>query len=319
MIRKLIYLLALLMLPPLQLVAAQKAPPLQARYSPTQVADGVYVIHGPMGVPTPENQGFMNNPAFVVTADGVVIVDPGSSVQVGEMVLGAIGAVTDKPVVAVFNTHVHGDHWLGNQAVAEAWPKARIYAHPKMIQRAAAGAGEDWVRLMLNSTNGATAGTRVVLPDAEVRDQSEVVVGGVTFRMLHQGQAHTDNDIMILLPEKGVVFLGDNAGHGRMLRLVDGNFKGNIAALDRALATGARVFVPGHGQSGGPEAASEYRDYLQAVLSGVQRYFEQDLSDFEIKPKLLPALARWKDWVDFDSLMGNHISLAYLEVEAEAF
>ena len=277
------------------------------------------MIHGPLGVPSPQNQGFMNNPAFVLTGAGVVVIDPGSSVQVGEMVLQQVRKVTDRPVVAVFDTHVHGDHWLGNQAIAEAFPGAKIYAHPRMIERVEQGAGEQWLEVMMNMTEGATAGTRVVSADSPVNDQTELRIGDVTFRILHDGQAHTDNDIMILLPEKSVIFLGDNAGHGRMLRMNDGSFQGNIRALDRALASGAKVFVPGHGKSGGPEAATEYRDYLQAVLDGVKALFEEDIPDFEMKPRLLPKLARWKEWVDFDSLVGSHVSIAYLEVEAEAF
>ncbi len=298
---------------------AEKAPPLRKSYPPEQVAEGVWVIHGPLGVPSPENQGFMNNPAFVVTDAGVVVVDPGSSVQVGEMVLGEIRKVTGKPVVAVFDTHVHGDHWLANQAIVEAFPGVKIYAHPRMIERVAQGAGEQWLEVMRDFTKGATEGTRVVEPNAPVEDQTDIEIGGFTFRILHDGKAHTDTDIMILLPQKSVIFLGDNAGHGRMLRMNDGSFRGNLRALERALASGAKVFVPGHGRSGGPEAATEYRDYLQAVYDGVKALFEEDLSDFEMKPKLLPKLARWKEWVDFDELVGSHVSLAYLEVEADAF
>ena len=316
---KLILLLTLTALFAVQVASADRAAPLRASYQAEQVAEAVYVIHGPLGLPSPENQGFMNNPAFVVTAEGVVIVDPGSSLQVGEMVLAAVRRVTDKPIVAVFDTHVHGDHWLANQAIAEAWPKVKIYAHPKMIARVESGAGARWLKVMMDLTRGATTGTEVVNANAPVNDQTDIRIGELTFRVLHEGQAHTDNDIMILLPEKGVLFLGDNAGHGRLLRMNDGNFQGNIKTLNRAVATGAKVFVPGHGKSGGPEAATEYRDYLQTVLDGVKQYFEEDLSDFEIKPKLLPALKRWQSWVDFDSLMGSHVSLAYLEIEEEAF
>jgi ribonuclease BN (tRNA processing enzyme) len=44
--------------------------------------------------------------------------------------------ITNKPIVAVFNTHVHGDHWLGNQAIVERYPAVKIYAHPNMIEQA---------------------------------------------------------------------------------------------------------------------------------------------------------------------------------------
>ncbi len=302
-----------------QIAWAEKAPPLKAQYGARQVVADVYVIHGPKGVPSPQNQGFMNNPGFVITRSGVVVIDPGSSVQVGEMVLAQIRKYTDQPVVAVFDTHVHGDHWLGNQAIFEAYPKVKIYAHPKMIARVAQGAGENWLDTMLKMTDGATAGTHVVAPNVAVNEGAKIEIGGVEFNILHEGSSHTDTDIMILLPQKKVIFLGDNAGYTRMLRINDGDIQGNIKTLNRALASGAKVFVPGHGPSAGPEAASEYRDYLVALYDGVKSYYEEDLSDFEIKPKLLPKLAHWKDWTDFDSLLGSHISVAYLQVEAAEF
>ena len=75
-------LMAVFLFSPLSL--ADKGPAIKD-YPARQVTDNVYVIHGPLGMPNPENQGFMNNPAFVITKDGIVVIDPGSSVQIGEM------------------------------------------------------------------------------------------------------------------------------------------------------------------------------------------------------------------------------------------
>ena len=105
-----------------------------------QVSNHVWVIHGPLELPNEKNEGFMNNPAFIVTDGGVVVVDPGSSVHTGNMLLREIRKVTDKPVIAVFDTHVHGDHWLGNDAIKRAFPEADIYAHDKTISMIEAGA-----------------------------------------------------------------------------------------------------------------------------------------------------------------------------------
>lgn len=93
-------------------------------YAPQKVHANVYVIDGPQGVPSVENRSFMNNLAWIVTADGVVLIDPGSSVQVGRMVVAQLKKATKKPVTHVFNTYVLGDHWLGNQAVLETRPNA---------------------------------------------------------------------------------------------------------------------------------------------------------------------------------------------------
>src|SRR5690606_41587481 len=91
----------------------------------------VWMIQSKDGIPTPGNQGMMSNITFVVSEKGVVMLDPGGSVQIGEMALRMIRTVTDKPVVAIFNSHYHGDHWLGNHAFEAAYGKELpIYAHP---------------------------------------------------------------------------------------------------------------------------------------------------------------------------------------------
>ena len=125
-----------------------------AELTAQQLTEHVYVVHGPQAFPSPKTRGFMNNPGFVVTKDGVVLIDPGSSVQIGNKVLGVIRSVSDKPVIAVFNTHIHGDHRLGNQAIRQAYPRVPIYAHRRMIERVAMAEGEDWIELFNRLTGG---------------------------------------------------------------------------------------------------------------------------------------------------------------------
>lgn len=300
-------------------IATQIGAPIRGEWAPDKVADGVFVIHGPLGLPNPGNQGFMNNPAFIIGDGGVVVVDPGSSVQVGEMLLRRIERHTDKPVVAVFNSHIHGDHWLGNQAIRAKYPDAPIYGHERVGPKVIAGAGAEWVQLMLDLTEQATAGTQVVKADHPVKDGDVIKAAGLTFQIYNTEKAHTDTDIMVLAKEKGVMFLGDNAGHERILRLEGGSFRGNVAALDLALESGASVFVPGHGPTAGTEAAWRYRDYLQTVYETVAAGYEDGKADFEIRPELLPKLDAWKGWQGFEDLLGAHISAAYLEAEAADF
>ena len=289
-------------------------------YPADEVAPGLYVIHGPVAYPSPENQGFMNNPAFLVTDTGVIVVDPGSSVQTGEMVLRQIRKLTDKPLLAVFNTHVHGDHWLGNQAMLAAAPQVPIYAHPKMLEQVAQGAGEEWVQRMMSATNGATDGTLARGPTHALDGGETITVGGLTFKTHYYPHVHTTTDLMIEVPELGVLFLGDNACNHRIVRMDDGSFSGSLEALDAVKgAVSARVLIPGHGRTGGWEIVDDYRTYLSGVYDGVAELYEQGVSDFDMKPQIAERLARFKDWPGFDEELGKHISLAYLEVEGEAF
>lgn len=281
-----------------------------------RVAEHTWVIHGPLGDPSVENVGFMNNPAFVVTRDGVVVIDPGSSVQVGRMVLRQIRKVTDKPVIHVLNTHVHGDHWLGNHALQEVFPDARFMAHPLMIQSAIGGQAARWLELMERLTHGATRGTRAVIPTIPVVEDQRLEIGGMSFRILAPPKAHSGTDIMIHVVEEGVLFLGDNVMNGRFGGMGDGTFRGSITACDRALAVDAKVFVPGHGRSGDKQVVGIYRDYLLTLFDTARAQYDLGKQDYEMKDVIRAKLGRFVDWVGFDLNFGRHISTAVLEIEA---
>lgn len=281
-----------------------------------RIAPRTWVIHGPLGDPSVENQGFMNNPAFVVTDAGVVVIDPGSSVQAGRMVLRQIRQVTDKPVTHVLNTHVHGDHWFGNQALHDVFPQAQIMAHPLMIEAAHAGQAARWLDLMDRLTQGFTRGTSAVIPTVPVVEDQQFSVGGVTFRILAPQKAHSGTDIMIHVVEEDVLFLGDNVMNGRFGGLNDGTFRGSIAACERALAVPAAIFVPGHGRTAGKEIVATYRDYLAILFETAQAEYDKGKQDYEMKPVIQLKLARFTDWVGFDLNLGRHISVAVLELES---
>lgn len=284
-----------------------------------QVAENTWVIHGPLEMPNVSNQGFMNNPGIVLTDSGVVVVDPGSSVQSGEMVLRMIKKVSDQPVVAVFNTHIHGDHWLGNQAIRAAYPDAPIYGHTEMLAMVAAGSGDTWVELMDKLTEGATKGTRVVGPGHAVKHGDAIKIGNKTFRIHHYGQAHTRTDIMIEVEEDGVVFLGDNVTANRIPRMTDGNFTGNISAVEKISEVDATTWIPGHGPTGDATILKAYSDYLQAVYSSAQKAFNEGLDSSDVKAISLQATTQYKDWSGYDEELGPQGAQAYMEVEAAEF
>jgi glyoxylase-like metal-dependent hydrolase (beta-lactamase superfamily II) len=284
-----------------------------------KVAENTWVIHGPLEMPNVSNQGFMNNPGIVLTSEGVVIVDPGSSVQAGEMVLRMLKKVADQPVIAVFNTHIHGDHWLGNQAIRAAYPEAPIYGHTEMLAMVDAGSGDTWVELMDRLTEGATKGTRVVGPGHAVKHGDTFKIGNKTFRIHHYGQAHTRTDIMIEVEEDEVIFLGDNVTADRIPRMSDGNFTGNISSVDKILEIDASTWIPGHGPTGDTTMVKAYRSYLQAVYASAQKAFNEDLDSSDVKTISLQTTTQYKDWAGYEDELGPHGAQAYMEVEAAEF
>ncbi|SHE20092.1 Beta-lactamase-like [Bathymodiolus brooksi thiotrophic gill symbiont] len=285
-----------------------------------KIADNVFVMHGPLDEPNPENKGFMNNPGVIIGKNGVIIIDPGSSYQIGKMVLDKVKAITDKPIFAVFNTHVHGDHWLGNQAIIEQYPAVKIYAHKNMIKQAKEGEGERWVALMNTLTEGATDGTIATFPTDATTHLQIIKIDSETFKMHHDitGAAHTNTDLMVEHIPSKTLFLGDNGFVHRQGRFDHtSDMHGNIKALEYAINLNLTHYIPGHGPTGDANhAIKPYLDYLLIIQDEVEKGYKEDLADYEIKPIALKKLAAYRDWHGFDSQFGRHINKMLLEVEA---
>ncbi len=288
-------------------------------YAFEKVAKNTWVMHGPRELPNPKNRGFMNNPGIVKTSAGLVMIDPGSTLRVGENVLAAVKKISDENIVAVFNTHIHGDHWLANQAIKTAYPKVKIYGHPKMLAEIENGEGDNWIKTMHSMTEGASKGTIVVGPNNTVDNSNVIKVGDTRFKIHHYGTSHTSNDIMIEVVENSVVFLGDNVLALRIPRTSDGTFQGNIATIETMLKSNAKTYVPGHGPSGDKTMVETYLNYLTLIYQAAQKAFEEDLDSSDVIAITRETTIAYKDWPGYEDLLGSQGAQAYSEVEAAEF
>lgn len=321
LLRSVILALVLSAVTSVSLAHDPKAPSSIEDYPLDRISHRIYVVHGTHHLPNPVNRGFMNNPAAILTKSGVIVVDPGSSMEIGKQFLKKIRQVSDKPVIAVFNTHVHGDHWLGNHGIREAYPQVSIYAHERMIERVNAGEGEDWIKVFMDMTKGGIAGTKVIGPNIGLKGGETLNLDGVTLRIHHTGHAHTDGDLMIEVVDDKGLFFGDvvNAKHvPNSVVPRDANFKGTITAIKTMLSGQATLFIPGHGRSGGREVPDASLRFLEELYVLVTKYYKQGLADYEMKDKVIRDMAKYKDWDNFNE-MGRVISFVYREIEKENF
>jgi glyoxylase-like metal-dependent hydrolase (beta-lactamase superfamily II) len=287
----------------------------------TKIAENVYVIHGVNAMPNKANQGFMSNSAFVVSDQGVVIIDTGGSLKYGQYLVKTIKAVTKKPVVAVFNTHMHGDHWLGNAAIRKAFPKAKIYAHPKAIERLKNGEAKQWLFSFTQLIGRDVTGANAVMPDHAVNDGDTVKLAGRTYHIHHKAKAHTDNDILIEYPTSKILFAGDVVVYDSVPsggRPEDFSIKGSIKALNHALTLPIDIYVPGHGPTGNREIPEATKRFLDIFYSSVKKYYNQGMQDFEMRDKVIADLAEFKHWRGMDGI-GRNINFVYRQIEAEDF
>jgi glyoxylase-like metal-dependent hydrolase (beta-lactamase superfamily II) len=287
------------------------------KFDAVKIAEHTWGVFGPLTAPNVENKGFMNNPVFIITDKSVVVIDPGSSVHVGRALLEKIRKQTDKPVTHIFDTHVHGDHWLGNQAFLEAYPDVKIYAHPEMIVEAKDGEAESWISLMEKLTEGATKGTTATYPTIELENKQEIKIDNITIKAHLNKLAHTKTDAMYQIVEDKVLVTGDNAFNNRMPRLDDGSYSGNMKVMDLGLSLDIDVVVPGHGPSGGKEILSNFRKFLYIVYDTSKTLLDDDMESFEMKPIIIKKLEKYHGWENFEGAIGKLISVAVIEAENE--
>lgn len=287
-----------------------------------QISRHVWMIYSPDGFPTPENQGMMCNITFVNTARGVVVVDSGASVQIGEMAIRQLNKTLGKPVVAIINTHYHGDHWLGNDAFAAAYSGVPIYAHPGAIKEIRGIQGSMWRTLMEQWTNQATAGTRVVPPTEALEGGRELKFGDVTLRIHHYGKAHTPYDLCVEVLEDKLTCVGDVAMDRRIANMDDGSYVGTFEtyrALEKEAASS--IWLPGHGEPGA-DVLRWNRELFEGIYQPCERAVKEGLPLEAAKPLVLKdprVSSRARATKGFDTNIGKYISLAYLEAESAGF
>jgi glyoxylase-like metal-dependent hydrolase (beta-lactamase superfamily II) len=187
------------------------------------------------------------NAGFVVTAEGVVVIDALASPAQGERLLSTIRATTRQPVRWLVLTHHHPDHHFG--AIALRRSGARVIAHPDR-RTLASESGEvalvsDWTRVVgAEAMRGfAFANT----PDRPVTGADTLRLGGRTLVVSHHGAAHTPADLVVWLPKERIVFAGDLLIEDGVTMVVDGDSRVLLAALSAIDSLGPLTIVPGHG------------------------------------------------------------------------
>ncbi|MES1940897.1 putative metallohydrolase with beta-lactamase domain [Salinisphaera sp. T5B8] len=258
--------------------------------TPQRIAPDTFVFEGELEAFDFDNHGAVVNTGFIVTADGVVVIDTGPSRLYGQAMRAAIAQVTDQPVVGVYITHAHADHFLGNNAFADV-PIAALEATAATIDTA----GKQMARHLYDRIGAAMRGTSAVVPNKIVDlgsdGQARVDYGDRYLRLIATA-GHSPGDLMILDERTGVLFAGDVVFNERAPATPHGDIAGWLHSLDEAAASGFRIVVPGHGPVAYDDAPlGQTGDYLRWLMHRFEQAAERGDSAAELMFEPLPA--RW--------------------------
>tara|TARA_R110001592_G_scaffold7431_5_gene41710 strand:+ start:4805 stop:5764 length:960 start_codon:yes stop_codon:yes gene_type:complete len=249
--------------------------PASALYAkPVEVIPHVWSAIGATAPPTYENWGHNNNLSFIVTGDGVIVINGGGAYLLAKALHDEIKRITPQPVKLVINENGQGHAMLGNSYWAEQ--KVPILAHGDAAKEFAAR-GAQIQAAAKGVLKERAEGTRIVGPTETFTDKRVIEMGGFHIEVLHLGPAHSAGDTQVWLPKQSLVIAGDMAFHERMPPIFDDtDTKGWVETWEGPFeGLKATYVIPGHGHPTNMAQVRRYtRDYLVYLRGKIREHLD---------------------------------------------
>jgi glyoxylase-like metal-dependent hydrolase (beta-lactamase superfamily II) len=289
----------------------------RADYQPKaeKIVDNVYALIGPLGQRSADNDGLNANFGFVVTPEGVILIDSGASRLGAEKIAAAIAGVTRQPVRWVVNTGSQDHRWLGNDYFAGRG--AEVIA----LARTAATQAEYAAQHMAGLTRflGERMQGTQPLPASKTLagDSPTLELGGETLELTYT-DAHFPGDARVWLPKRSVIFSGDLVYVDRLLGVLPWSSVKNGQQAFRALAAlQPKFIVPGHGRvTDLAQAQRETGDYYD-FLAGKVGAAAQEMEPMDATLDRYADLPAFRHLENYGDLHRANMNRAFIEFEAQ--
>lgn len=277
---------------------------------------GLYAVIGSTGGRTYENLGMNANFGFIDTPDGVILIDSGASSASAVLLDTLVHRHTGRSVRWVVNTGSQDHRWLGNGYFAARGAELIALRRTVITQKRIGLQQIESLRQVLGER---MAGTLPVVARAPLdADEATLRLGGVTLRLYWLADAHFPGDIVVNLPDKGVLFAGDHIYTRRLLGILpESDAVSWLEAFGRIERLAPRRIVPGHGTvCSFAEARRDTGDYLAFIVNGVRGYAEE-LAGVEAALSAMGDAPQFARLENFPTLHRMNISNAYLRLESK--
>lgn len=299
-----------------------------------EVADGIFAWIGVAGD---------SNAGAIETPDGLVFIDSQQHERLGRQLRDAVRDRTGLPARALVNTHCHLDHTGGNVLFADVpiiahqrtaellreilgpssvdgWtltdfePTARLLWGGNLLQLVPNGDPQlDWFKTRIYGPDYRSM--TIIPPTQSFDDGLDLTLPDDTISMRYWGPAHCDGDVVVHLPKRKVIFMGDLLFHGRFPWLGDCDLNGWIDRLAKVLELDVDVVIPGHGPPTDLSKVARFRQLLvdlrNAVEAAIARGASEDAAMREVRLPEYSALPRYPEWISINAkaayryLVGN--------------
>jgi len=235
------------------------------------------------------------NVAFVVTDEGVILIDTPMLPNEARAWLSEIQKRSDKPIIYIINTDHHRAHVIGNQF----FPTARVIAH-EHAWKEMKSYGDSFRTRLINMYRDripeAVAEWKrhltIVKPEITFTGRTVLFKGDKEIHLIPVG-GHTPATTVVLFPNEKLLFTGDAVVTNRPPFLSQGNTKQWLEALTYLRKLNYDVLIPGHGELTGQEATDRMSDYLRMVRRKVRAAYHAGLSKADAARSLSHLIRYW--------------------------
>ena len=275
-----------------------------------EVADGVWAYLQPDG-----GWGWSNAGLVTGGGDSSLLVDTLFDLRLTAEMLEAMRRTTASAerIATVVNTHANGDHCYGNALVAES----EIISSARCAQEMEHLPPSAMAAMVRSAPSLGPAGdflarifapfsfddVPLTLPSRTFEGRLDLKVGNRPVSLIEVGPAHTAGDLVVYLPEDGIVFTGDILFHGGHPIVWAGPVANWIAACERIIELRPTVVVPGHGPLATPTAVAELKGYFEFLTTETRIRFDGGLSPMEATRDI--DLGPYSAWSEPERVVAN--------------
>lgn len=278
---------------------------------PVRITSDVHCFFGKPEIMDKTNNGNIVNSCYIDAGEGYVVVDTGPSYMYARSAYNAMQKVKPLPVKLVINTHIHDDHWLGNNFFTDQG--VRVLGSDDFKVNADMS---EPTRMQTYISPEAYAKTKPTMPTEMISADTTLKVGNQTVELkIAKHKAHTAKDMVVFLPKSKVLIAADLVFNDRLPSVRGGDINGWLAALDDLDKLGAVHVVGGHGERTDKDAARMTREYFTQMRTEIRSAIEAGLGIEETIEKV--TMDGYKKYKLYEGTHRHNVEASYRVLEWE--
>ncbi|MBD3669820.1 MAG: MBL fold metallo-hydrolase [Gammaproteobacteria bacterium] len=289
-----------------------------------RLTENTYFLYGNISILNERNRGFNGNAGFVVTEEGVVVIDSLGTPLLGERLISTIRNITDKPIKYLIVTHNHPDHAYGGSAFHElenvtiiSHKGTETYNHSATLQQSV-----DYRNQLLGDD---MKGFEPLKVDRFIKsdpyNKISIKLGASQFDVYNTGTHHSYGDLVVHQVKQDILWISDLAFNQRTTYMGDGDSAQILKSLEWLMTEfkDIKLMVPGHGSAQTPPfpmvdktrryVARMRKEMREAVENGIDLHSAVKQVEFE----------EWKDLPLYEQNQRANANFVYREMEKAFF